>query len=81
MNSNLKGLLEYAEENNFGHIKNRVIKAILKYSADKNAIAVAHSMIGDKIEINLSEMKSLMNSEKFDFPDYEIGMVGVEDDE
>ena len=81
MNSNLEDLLEYIKKDGSSSIRSKIAKIIIKYSINKKAIALANTIIGEAIDIDITEMKSLVNPEDIDFPKYEVGVIGVESEE
>lgn len=81
MGKALVNLLKYAKENNLSRVQSKLSSIILKYSGDEEAITAAKEVIGDKVMINVSELKSLLYNDKIDFPEYNIGPIGVERNE
>jgi hypothetical protein len=73
----LEGLLKYTKDQDREAFL-ELVDMIMKYSDDK---VLAQEAVGSSIEINLSELESLVKPEKFEFPDYEVGVVGVEENE
>jgi hypothetical protein len=58
----------------------RFVDLVIKNSSDKRLIALAQEIMGS-VQINLSELESLINPDKFNFPDYEVGLVGIKKDD
>jgi hypothetical protein len=75
----LEDLIKYAISNNDGMSKELAVIA-LRYSRDPGTIKLAQSLISEFIEIDLWELESLVNSDKFEFQDSDIE-VGVKLDD
>lgn len=55
----------------------KVALLALDYSKDVGTIKIASDLLNEAIVIDLWELESLINSEKFEYPDSEIDEIGV----
>nr|BDD46255.1 hypothetical protein 87 [bacterium] len=62
-------------------IRTKIASAILRYSNDVDARAEAAGALGQSIEIDVFQLESMINPDKFEFPELEIGEVVIENDE
>jgi hypothetical protein len=75
----LSDILKFALENKSSFSKD-IALLILKYSNDQQEIAAANEQLGDSIEIDLLELRSLVEPDKFEFARKDIGLIGVENE-
>jgi hypothetical protein len=76
----LKSLLEYMIKNN-SSLSKRLAFSIIKYNKDEQLNKIASTVLDQSLEIDLLELESLVNPDKFEFLDSDIGLVGVKKDE
>lgn len=76
----LNNLLKYAISYDSIMAKDLAI-LIVGYGKDPEALKLANSVLGESINIDLWELESLVNPDKFEFPDTDLGMIGVDLDE
>lgn len=75
--SELENLLSYLKS---GPLAKKAASAVFCYSADKPALKIAESILADEeLIIDISEMESLVNPDKFEFPNESIGLVGIDE--
>lgn len=72
--SEIANLLDYLKKTD-KDLWERVMLIASKYSKEK---ANRKCAFDSSIEVNILELESLINPDRFEFPDYEIGMIEVE---
>ena len=77
--SELKTLLNYLLKSD-NLLAKKAALIVSKYSNDALALRAADTILDDGININISELESLVNPDKFKFPNPDIGRIGVEDE-
>lgn len=75
----LSRLIKYAVEQDSEVSKDLAIIAV-RYSDDSETLKLAQSLMTEYIEIDLAELESLVNPDKFDFKKVDVN-VGVDLDE
>lgn len=80
MSLELRELLSYVIESKDKVLTKKIASIILKYSIDEEAIGQAKQVLSDGVDIDLWELESLVRPEKFEFPEPDIGMIGVENE-
>ena len=64
-----------ASEPNF---RVRIAKAILKHSNDIQARELATDLLDDSVDIDVNILESMINPDKFEFAEQDIGRIGLE---
>lgn len=62
----------------FGEQVPELAKTLARYSDNQALKKIALTMVSELIKVDLWEMESLTNPDKFEFPETEIGQIGVE---
>jgi len=78
--SELGNLLSYLKFSK-NSLKKRLALAIFRYSDDKISVKIAHTVLDERVSIDLWELKSLIVPSEFSFPEPDIGLVGVIDED
>lgn len=78
--SELRELLEYLKTEGNSLAKHAAL-ATLRYTKDEEAIKVAQTILNEKVKVDILELESLVRPDKFEFPEPDIGLVGVKDEE
>jgi len=76
MEYNLVNLIKASSE--FPSINKRIASTILKYSDDQDARATSAQSLDQTIPIDVFQLESMINSDKFEFPEVEMDVVEVE---
>ena len=58
--------------------KVRIAKAILRYSNDVEARSMAANLVDDTVDIDIEVLESMINPDKFEFAESDIGTIGLE---
>jgi hypothetical protein len=78
--SELGELLSYLKLESGSLAKTAAI-AVSRYSIDTEARKIASTILHEQVNIDLWEMESLIRPDKFQFPEPDVGLVGVENEE
>lgn len=78
MNYQMIELLAYIKNKKISNFKH-VALLFSKYAMEKEDHQLAESIYNQSIEIDLHELESLTNPDKFSYPKGNIGVIGVED--
>ena len=73
----LGSLISYAINNNV-EFKEKLAILALRYSKDTGTIKLARALLTEQLEVDMWELESLVNSDKFKFPIPDIEDIGVE---
>jgi len=77
--SELRDLLNYLKSKNDSMAKKAAL-AVSRYSSNEMAVKIADTILHEKVNIDLWELESLINPNKFEFPKPDVGLVGVENE-
>jgi len=80
MEKELKKLINYLNKIN-SPLKKEAAMLILNNLYDGPIIKEAQLVLKEELDIDLWELQSLVSPSKFEFPEPEIGVIGVKDEE
>lgn len=80
MSEEIKDLLSYAIKTKDSLAK-KIAFVIIKYSSDLESVKLANQLLSESVNIDLWELESLINPQKFEFPEPNIGQVNIENEE
>lgn len=72
-------LLRYVKAQKLTNFKSAAF-LFSKYATDQDKQDLAESIYNESIIIDLDEMESLVNADKFEYPKGKIGLIGIEND-
>jgi hypothetical protein len=78
MKNELSDLFKVLNDNKKYELKNKIASLILKFSFDQELKEISKENLPKGIEVDLNELESLINPEKFNFPEPNIGRVEIE---
>lgn len=78
MEYSLKNLIKVSSNSDIGK---DIARAAIRYCYDKEILRFASDSLGESFLIDVNELESLLNPEKFDFQDEKIERVEVEVDD
>tara|TARA_R110002074_G_scaffold146210_2_gene295628 strand:+ start:343 stop:582 length:240 start_codon:yes stop_codon:yes gene_type:complete len=76
MEYNLVNLIKSASD--FPELKKSIASIILKYSTDINAQVLSAEVLQQSIPIDVHQLESMINPDKFEFQEVGLGEVTVE---
>lgn len=80
MSQELCDLLLYLKENKQSFLLKKIAVLISKSNSNPETVKFAKEHFNETMEIDLQELESLINPDKFKFPEAEIGTIGLENE-